>query len=189
MPDEAQWIVGKLKQDEAIPTVVARGRRWRVKADFPGNGLEKRREERRARASGQRVETFVANEWTLEFDLAYYGLRLAVWLAAHFALADDKLVDGKTTKKAVALACAPEFFSLVKQKLSFETFAAYVYAKFEKDNVSKAIAAQYLAEHLEDLIDKGKWQAINLLERLPPYLIQAIEHVTEPFVKKEGDPV
>ena len=188
MPDDAPWIVGKLKQGETIPPIVARGRQWRVKADFSGTGLETRRMERRMKASGQCVETFVANQWTLEFDLAYYGLRLSVWLAVHFALADDKLVDGKTTKKDVALACSPEFFSLVKRKLSVETFSAHVYSNFEKDNPSKAIAAQYLAEHLEDLIEKGKMDAISLLKRLPPYVVQAIEHVTEPFPdEKKGN--
>ena len=57
-----------------------------MKQDFPGDTLEQRREERRAKASGQRVETFVANEWTLEFDLAYFGLGELVWSSAELAL-------------------------------------------------------------------------------------------------------
>jgi putative ATP-dependent endonuclease of the OLD family len=47
--------------------------------------------------------------------------------------------------------------------------------------------AQYLAEHLENLIDKGKMDAVTLLKRLPPYVVQAIEHVTEPFQKPKAD--
>ncbi|SDH54125.1 putative ATP-dependent endonuclease of the OLD family [Bradyrhizobium sp. Rc2d] len=169
MPDAAPWIVGKLKQGEDIPPLKVRGRQWRVKADFPGARLEERRQQRRMKASEQAVETFVADQWTLEFDLAYYGLRLAVWFAAHFALADNKLVDGRATKKDVALACSSEFFSLVKQDLSSEVFAAHVYSKFEKDAASKTVAAQYLAEHLENLIAKGRMDAVSLLKRLPPY--------------------
>ncbi|WP_051026690.1 ATP-dependent nuclease [Bradyrhizobium cosmicum] len=186
MPNDAPWIVGKLKQGDAIPPITSRGRQWRVKADFPGNRLEERRLERRIKASEQRVETFVADQWTLEFDLAYYGLRSAVWLAAHFALADDKLVDGKTTKMDVALACIPEFSGLANQNLRSEVFATHVYSKFEKDGASKAIAAQYLAEHLENLFEKGKIDAPGLLKRLPPYIVEAIEHVTEPFLEQEN---
>lgn len=188
MPDDAPWIVGKLKDGEPIPAIVARGRQWRIKADFPGDELEKRRQERRAKASGQRVETFVADQWTLEFDLAYYGLRPQVWLAAHFALEDDKIAEGKTTKKAVGQACGDEFKALVEKKLTTETFASHVYAKFEKDKASKAIGAQYLAEHLEGLIARGDWQPDVLRKRLPPYVVQAIEHVTEPFPKEEEKP-
>lgn len=185
MPDGAPWIVGKLKQGESIPPIATRGRQWRVKADFTDSELEKRRLDRRMKASGQRVETFVADQWTLEFDLAYYGLRVAMWFAAHFALADDKLAYGKTTRKDVALACSAEFISLANQQLSPEVVATHVYSKFEKDGASKAIAAQYLAEHLESMIKKKKIDVASLLKRLPPYVVQAIEHVTEPF--KEGN--
>lgn len=185
MPDDAPWIVGKLKNGEAVPPIKKGGRQWRRKADFPGDKLEERRKERRAKASGQNVETFVAGEWTLEFDMALHGLRPEVWFAAHLAFDDDKLVEGITTKKAVAKDCITDFEALEEQKLSSEIFASHVYALFEKDGASKAIAAQYLAEHLEDLIEKGKWDAAALLKKLPPYIVQAIEHVTAPFPKEE----
>ncbi|KQY26158.1 ATP-dependent endonuclease [Caulobacter sp. Root487D2Y] len=186
MPDAAPWIVGKLKADEDVPPIKKGGRQWRRKADFPDGKLDARRAERRAKASGQKVETFVAGEWTLEFDMALSGLRPQVWLAAHLALEDDKLVEGKTTKQAVAQTSAHDFKGLVEQKLSSEDFASHVYALFERDGASKAIAAQYLAEHLEGLFEgEHAWNASTLLKRLPPYIVQAIEHVTEPFPKKE----
>lgn len=185
MPDEAPWIVGKLKGGEDVPPIKKGGRQWRRKADFPADKLKERRKERRAKASGQNVETYVAGEWTLEFDMALHGLAPLVWFAAHLAFEDDLLVEGKTTKKAVAKDCIRDFKELVKQNLSSEILASHVYALFEKDGVSKAIAAQYLAEHLECLIEKGKWDAAALLKKLPPYIVQAIEHVTARFPKEE----
>ncbi len=185
MPDQAPWIVGKLKDGEEVPAIKKGGRQWRRKADFPNDKLEERRKERREKASGQKVETFVAGDWTLEFDLALHGLSPEVWLAAHMAFEDDRLVEGKTTKKVVAEECEADFKALVERELSSETFASHVYALFEKDRASKAIAAQYLAEHLEWLIREKKWTAAGLLKKLPPYVIQAIEHVTESFPKGE----
>ncbi|WP_175808932.1 ATP-dependent nuclease, partial [Burkholderia cepacia] len=74
MPNNAPWIVGKLEDGQLIPPRPPSKRQWRIKDDFPGEHLEQRRAERREKASGQKVETFVANEWTLEFDLAFHGL-------------------------------------------------------------------------------------------------------------------
>jgi putative ATP-dependent endonuclease of OLD family len=185
MPDDAPWIVGKLKEGEELPAIKKGGRQWRRKADFTGDKLNERRKERREKASGQNVETFVAGNWTLEYDLALHGLSHQVWVAAHWALADDKLVAGKTTKAAIVQECEEGFKALSDQRLTDETFAAHIYALFEKYGASKAVAAQYLAEHLEDLFDKNTWDAAALLKRLPPYVIQAIEHVTEPFPKAE----
>ena len=108
MPDCAPEIIGKVKPGEAWPAK----RRWRAKKDFPGNELTKRREEIRAKASGQNVETFVADEWTLEYDLAYSGLAKEVWLAAHLAKADENIHSGKITIAAAA-ATAHRFVSSV----------------------------------------------------------------------------
>lgn len=59
-----------------------------------------------------------------------------------------------------------------------EVIASHVYAKFAKDRVSKPIAAQYLAERLQKQLDDGKLTSEQLRNRLPVYLIQAIEYVT-----------
>ncbi|MFG1420457.1 ATP-dependent nuclease [Roseixanthobacter liquoris] len=185
MPDNAPWIVGKLKQNEIIPPRPPSRRQWRVKGDFPGDGLEARRKERKEKASGQRVETFVADEWTLEYDLAFFGLRGPVWYAACLALDDDNVQAGKVSQEDVIKACGSDFKTLVAQKLDRPTFATHVYAKFEDEGASKAVAAQYLAGQLEKLVEKGKLDAAGLLKRLPPYVISAIEHVTAPLPKSD----
>ncbi len=195
MPDIAPWIVGKLKAGDPIPARPPSKRQWRVKADFAGDGLEQRRKERREKASGQRVETFVANEWTLEYDLAFYGLGNLVWRAAALALDDDRLHAEKVAKADVIATADAEYQALVDKNLDAPTLASHVYAKFEVEDASKAIAAQYLAELLEDHIAKmlneqkkaGATVAKALLRKLPPYIVGAIAYVTSPF-EEAGQP-
>lgn len=181
MPNEAPWIVGKVKEGDDVPPIKKAGRQWRIRSDFPGNKLAERLQERRAKASGQNVETFVANEWTLEFDLAFHGLAEQVWKAANWALEDDKLADSKTTKEKVVADNGHEWREVIEQHISPEIVASHVYALFEKNGASKAIAAQYLAEHLEELIANGTWDVNTLRKRLPPYIVLAIEHLTAPL--------
>ena len=59
-----------------------------------------------------------------------------------------------------------------------ETLAAMIYAKFATLGVSKAIAAQYLAERLESKHNHGVLTPEDLRKRLPKYLTQAIDYVT-----------
>jgi putative ATP-dependent endonuclease of OLD family len=181
MPDDAPWIVSKLKAGEVLPPRPPSKRQWRVKSDFSGDGLEQRRQERMVKASGQRVRTFVADEWTLEFDLAYSGLEAEVWRAATLALSDDRIQEGKLSMAQAIEEGQAAFGLLVDQHLARATLAAHVYAKFEAEGASKAIAAQYLAERLEQLFDEGTMNAQILREKLPPYVLQAIAHVTASF--------
>lgn len=181
MPDNAPWIVGKLAADVPVPARPPSRRQWRIKSDFPDNGLEQRRAERRAKASGQRVETFVADEWTIEYDLAFHGLGKLVHRAASLALADDRLNAGTTDKVAELAAADAGYQALVDAGHDQPTLAAHVYALFEADGASKAIGAQYLAEQLETEIAGGTLDADGLRRRLPPYIIAAIAHVTGPF--------
>jgi putative ATP-dependent endonuclease of OLD family len=185
MPDMAPWIVGKLKASDSIPPRPPSNRQWRVKADFPGNGLEQRRKERREKASGQRVETFVANEWTLEYDLAFHGLGNLVWRAAALALDDDRLHAEKVAKADVIATADAQYQALVDKKLNAPTLASHVYARFEVEDASKTIAAQYLAELLEEQKKAGAIDAEALRKQLPPYVVAAIAHVTSPFAEEE----
>jgi hypothetical protein len=59
-----------------------------------------------------------------------------------------------------------------------EVLASYVYAKFAKERVSKAIAAQYLSDRLQVKYDKEELTAEKLRSSLPKYLVQAIDYVT-----------
>lgn len=180
MPDCAPWIVGKLNKGEQIPDISQSKRRWRVKQDFPGNKLDERRNNIKEKASGQRVETFVANQWTLEFDLAYYGLAKEVFIAAMLALNDEKINTDKIHPQKVILRVRSEL-KKIDLESDFSVKASQIYAKFEIKEASKSIAAQYLAEILEFLFKTERMTAEKLQKSLPPYVVKAIEHVTKPF--------
>lgn len=179
MPECAPWIVGVLKAGENVPDLSSSKRKWRVKSDFPGPALASRRVEISDRAKGQNVKTFVAGEWTLEYDLAFNGLGEYVWLAAHLADKDEALLK-KPEKRDNEIAMAKaEYMALVASSKPNDEIASTVYARFMKDGVSKAISAQYLAELLTSAVAKGDLTAEQLRKRLPTYLVEAIEHVTE----------
>lgn len=179
MPDNAPWIVGKLAAGEAISARPPSKRRWRVKQDFPGAALEELRQSKREKASGQKVATFVADEWTLEFDLAYFGLDREVWCAATLALNEEAIQDDKKVKADVLHAADEEFKALAAKEPDRATRAAHVYARFASEGASKTIGAQYLAELLENAVKAAALSPEDLRKRLPPYLVAAIAHVTE----------
>jgi putative ATP-dependent endonuclease of OLD family len=181
MPNNAPWIVGKLAEGKAIPVRPPSRRKWRVKQDFPGPALEELRQSKREKASGQKVETFVADEWTLEFDLAYFGLEKLVWCAATLALNEGAIQDGTKTKANVLHDADQEFKVLATKELDRATLAACIYARFASEGASKAIGAQYLAELLETTVNAATLSPEDLRKLLPPYLVGAIAHVTEPF--------
>ncbi|TCW04035.1 putative ATP-dependent endonuclease of OLD family [Raoultella sp. BIGb0138] len=181
MPDLAPWIVGKLEEGQQVPVIPPSKRQWRIKADFPGDALEQRRINRRAKASGQNVESFVADEWTLEYDLAFHGLGKQMYQAASLALADDRLNAGTAIKADIINAADAAYETIMDSSTDREILGSHVYALFESNGASKAIAAQYMAELLENDIESGRMDSNSLLNQLPPYIIAAISHVTTPF--------
>jgi putative ATP-dependent endonuclease of the OLD family len=182
MPDCAPCIVGKLKEGEQLPQKSER--RWLVKSDFAGD-LTFRKEEIRSKSSGQNVATFVADEWTLEYDLAFAGLAEELWIAAHLASKDERINDGKTKRWREVRAARKSFLKLCSQTDSTEKRAAYVYAWFT-EGTSKAVTAQYLAEILEWKIRRKRLTSTSLREKLPKYLVSAIAYVTSPFEQQGG---
>jgi putative ATP-dependent endonuclease of OLD family len=181
MPDMAPWIVGRLEAGQPVPVRPPSKRQWRIKADFPGDALEQRRTDRRAKASGQKVDTFVAGEWTLEYDLAFHGLGKHVFRAASLALADDRLNVGTAVQADIIAAADVAYRAITGAATDQETLGSHVYALFEADGASKAVAAQYLVELLEKEVESGALTADTLRSQLPPYIVAAIAHVTAPF--------
>lgn len=185
MPDCAPEIIERVKPGEAWPD--KKDRRWRAKADFTAEELKRCRQDIRTKASGQHVETFVADEWTLEYDLAYFGLAEDVWIAAHLANADEQISAGKTTREGVAGEAVRSFAEISGKNPPKEELASRVYALFTRNSaVSKAATAQYLACLLETRQRKGQLPPAELRSNLPPYLVSAIEHVTVKTGGEEG---
>lgn len=177
MPDCAPVIIGKVRDGEAWPE--AGNRRWRAKSDFTSEELAARREDIRRRARGQNVETFVSDEWTLEYDLAFAGLAKDVWICAQLALGDDAINAGTKDRGAVEAEAAESFDAMVAHGAQAEEAAAKVYGLFTTGKeASKAITAQYLAERLARRVKDNDLTADGLRAALPPYLVAAIKHVT-----------
>jgi putative ATP-dependent endonuclease of the OLD family len=192
MPDCAPVIIGKIKEGEWPERD---SRRWRAKRDLGDkNALATHRNEKDAKASGQYVKTFISDEWTLEYDLALGprdkddtfpgGLAEDVFVADCLAENDDA-INAKKKKVADVETTAAEIFAAFKTAVAAkdgcaaeEVLASNVYAKFAKDGVSKAIAAQYLAERLQTRRKNGEITADDLRKRLPTYLTEAIDYVT-----------
>jgi putative ATP-dependent endonuclease of OLD family len=193
MPDCAPVIIGKLKEGDEWPA--PKPRRWKAKRDFRGEeALAAHRNEMDAKASGQYVKTFISNEWTLEYDLALGpkdgngtfagGLTEDVFVAACLAEEDDA-INAKREKTEDVERTALEDFAALKSAAAMkdgctaeEVLASEVYAKFAKDGVSKAIAAQYLANRLQCKRKTGHLTCDGLRRRLPTYLVNAIDYVT-----------
>lgn len=179
MPDCAPVIIGKVEEGDDWPDRAKR--QWRAESDFTTEDLAARRNSIREKASGQSVETFVADKWTLEYDLAYSGLAEDVWIAAQLARNDTQILAGKKRKDTVETGAQGEFAGLVAQNLEKEELSSMVYALFTKGSAaSKAISAQYLAERLERRAEHGELGVESLRDSLPTYIVAAIEHVSAP---------
>lgn len=191
MPDCAPAIVGRVESNAVWPGKSTR--RWRANRDFVGSTeLEAERARRRQIASGQRVRTFVSDYWTLEYDLALAGLSREVFLASELARQDEKLSKGAIARKDAAEHASADYDALAEDSESMdgcstgEVLASRIYSAFAKDGVSKPIAAQYLAQILVQKYEQDQIDAAELEAKLPRYLVEAIEYVTEPFVRDSG---
>ena len=194
MPDCAPAIIGKLRKDEEWPAFGST-RRWKAEKDFDDHAaLAEHRRERASKADGQCVKTFVSDKWTLEYDLALCrkdsngqftgGLAEDVYIAACLA-EKDEAINAKPEKVEDVTRSAIQAFAVVRKEALAadictvpEVLAVHVYAKFAKDGVSKAVAAQYLAERLVEKVRKQELTGGDLRTRLPRYLVEAIEYVT-----------
>lgn len=148
-------------------------RRWRTFKDISDEGLslDDKFREIGEKATGQNVKTFIANQWTLEYNLAFCGL------------CDDKMRE-VLIDSLIAVAYEPQnreakTKELVEELSSYENIeekASIFYRYFTTKKASKAEFAQELAANLEEhYADKPK----EIKKVLPKYLVEAIEYVTE----------
>lgn len=171
-PNCGPEIFGLIEAGTPLPPPIRR--KWRTVQDFP-NGLDARRIEIEGRAAGQSVRSFVADQCTLEYDLAFYGLALEVFAAGKLADADARIGANRVSMADIYSAAVRDFKAIPQN--SQEELAARVYGLF-MGGASKAIAAQYLASLLERRVRRGRLDAAALRELLPPYLVGAIDYVT-----------
>lgn len=183
MPDCAPEIIGKVKAGEDWPE----GRRWKVESDFEEGGVGQHKQAIRARASGQSVETFVSDHWTLEYDLARAGLGRELFLAIALAKKDDDIASETVKSIGVTRQALKDWKTFADEAMSDDERAARVYAPLAKGSVSKSVTAQYLARILartghSHMRTQAQWKAV-----LPDYIVHAIEHVTVDQSAAEAD--
>lgn len=185
MPNCAPRILDLVK-DDADPVWDNPRRKWRVKREFGATADEQKAglDAKRTRLSdgdGQSVKTFIANEWTLEYDLAFAGLAKEVYVAAALAVNDDFLNLEKKTHAVVKAAAEVAYAELVLAAGGdHEVLCSHIYEMFSSKRASKAIAAQHLAELLSEYAAEGTINGDWLSARLPAYIREAIAYATTP---------
>lgn len=147
-------------------------RNWRAEADFKTTTEKDEHIKKiKEKADGQQVKTFVANQWTLEYDLAYFGLNDETMTTALL----DALVKVTYVKKNWKSKKTKIKANIDRVKTTEEK-AAYFYSFFTKKGTSKADFAQYLSFELEKNFSE-KTEALKNV--LPQYLVDAIEYVAK----------
>lgn len=146
-------------------------RNWRAEADFTPKEAQNHIKDIKQKADGQQVVTFIADYWTLEYDLAFAGLGHAEMKNALIeSLVKVSYVDQNWETKTKEIKTTIEALHTTEEK------ASYFYSFFTKKKASKADFAQQFAFKLEKIFS-GK--AAELKKLLPKYLVNAIEYVAE----------
>jgi putative ATP-dependent endonuclease of OLD family len=182
MPDCAPAILGLVSGDDDAKWTSTK-RRWKAERDFPGDvatqqqALEGWRRHLRSN-DGQSVKTFIADYWTLEYDLAFCGLAEDVYVAASLASNDDPLNQTKKERADVEAAARTTFQGIeAAANGDRAVLSARVYKAFHSGGASKAIAAQYLAELLTQRAAAAAFDRAAFEAQLPKYIVEAIKYV------------
>jgi putative ATP-dependent endonuclease of OLD family len=144
-------------------------RNWRAEADYTPEEVATHIENIKKKANGQQVKTFIANHWTLEYDLAFEGFRHQEMKKALInALIKVSYDKQNWDKKIKEITTTIDSISVIEEK------ASQFYRFFAKKTTSKADFAQQLAFELEKIFTG---RAPELKSELPKYLVDAIEYV------------
>lgn len=144
-------------------------RNWRAEADFSDEEAIAHINAIMEKADGQQVLTFVADHWTLEYDLAFTGLQNDEMKEALIkALVRVSYAEKNWDVQATSITNKLNGITTIEEKSS------YFYSFFIKGTTSKADFTQQLAFELEEAFTRN---TDKLRSVLPPYLVKAIEYV------------
>jgi putative ATP-dependent endonuclease of OLD family len=182
MPDCAPQILGLVENDDDPKWRDGR-RKWRAIRDFGTNDetrLQRLNEWRNSRKANdvQNVKTFVAGQWTLEYDLAFSGMARELLIAARLAAKDDAIRAVRETHDQVIERAMTEYEGLQNSGMPADQICSTIYDLFHRKIASKAITAQYFVDILEQRFQRIVVSPEGLEERLPGYLVEAITYVT-----------
>ncbi|MCK4270578.1 MAG: hypothetical protein KAW93_08875, partial [Methanogenium sp.] len=121
------------------------------------------------------VKSFVADNWTFEYDLAFAGLGKEVYIAAKLSKGEEKKDFEDILETNNFQRYEDEYRKNIENESVPEKKASLIYSEFTKGKkASKAISAQYLANILEDeYADKSE----KLREKLPKYLLDMFDYL------------
>lgn len=108
----------------------------------------------KAEFDGELVKTFISDDWTFEFCLAKYGLSNELYEAIKGNTEGYEELDSDVQIRAVQL------YGLIESKGDGKSEVSY---------------------SLANILSKYKDRPLELKNKLPPYIIKAIEYVTEEF--------
>ena len=167
MPDCAPAIC--IEKEYSDKTKWPDNRKWKVESEY--STQEEKAEHLnniKSKSDGQLVKTFVANDWTLEYDLAKCGLSDEL-IEAMVRSKETPENAEKHSTKVTNVTTKRDSYSSVEEK------AAYIYYFFNKNKVLKAEVAQELSFVLEEKYATAREE---LEEKLPKYIVDAIKYVT-----------
>lgn len=158
-PSEAKGLVGERKTENELKAEEIAARLATLQRDV-----------------GDPVDAFIADSWTLEFDLA---LQPELAQCVHRAVQLAKTSSRKPEWLAKIVTKANETYAgWVEAGLSATEIAVKIYQPIHNKEASKAEVAEQLAAILRKRTDTPE----QMRERLPPYLVRAIDYVTGGYV-------
>lgn len=139
-------------------------RKWRTEGEITDKGLFL--SEKCSKADGGYVKTFVSDNMTLEYDLAYAGLYDEVLESIIRCQYSKRNIEAELEKERERIGSA----------CTNEEKCIELYSHFYRNNVSKPVFAQELGRIIEEkYTDKSE----ELITKLPKYIINSIQYVTE----------
>ena len=141
------------------------------------DGINTKREEKKARYNGQGVKTFISPVWTLEYDICLSSLKRLFYTAVlraekiqnsnKIGLTDDKIkeVDDKVEADFAAWATKDD------REIAQEIYINQIRGR----NISKAIIAQSFAEILKNE-NQEKLQEEILKDEYLEYLVESVNY-------------
>ncbi|CAN7178726.1 ATP-dependent nuclease [Caballeronia sp. LjRoot31] len=176
VPDDVTFIKGRKDKEENGEPKAKDGKNHqkRKARDYTAQEIVELRQTKIDRAKGGSTEVFIADHWTLEYDLLRSGVAKHMFVAVKLEQAEGSkgyLTDEEyQTKRTEA---EMEYAALVLTDTQ-ATIAADVYELLHTKKVSKAIVAQYLAKMArEGHLGIGT----ALLKSLPLYIRDAFNHL------------
>lgn len=158
-PQEAKGLVGERKTEGELTTEEIAARLKTLRRDV-----------------GDPVDAFIADSWTLEFDLA---LRPALAQSVYRAVQLAKTSSRNPAWLAKVVAKADEAYAAwLEAGLSTTEIAVKIYQPVHDKEASKAEVAEQLAAIFRARPDTPE----QMRDQLPPYLVRAIDYVTGGYV-------